>query len=136
MIFAARSSIRTSHAFRSTSTSAEDKQEFKVLGRSSPHVTEANNDRACIGERAWFPARGNIFPLVLAADAVRGASAPLKQRIKRMMIATRNCRTVANTLMIKVKNTRCSFLGQEKSNISTKKCSTLASRVEDSYVLA
>jgi hypothetical protein len=134
VIFAERSSIWTSDAFRSTTTSGEDKQRFKVLGRRDPHIAEANNDRARIGERAWFPASWKISLLVLAA--ARGESASAEAAHKRMMMATRNCRTLANTLMIKVKNTRCSFQGQGKSNISKKKCSILPSRVENPYVLA
>lgn len=77
-----------------------------------------------------------ISLLMLAVVLVRGGSASAEAEHKRMMIATRNCRSVANTFMIKVKNTRCSFLGQEKSNIFMEQCSTLASRVEDLYALA
>ena len=123
MIFAERSSIRTSDATRS-STSAEGKQESMVLSPSGPHVAEANIDRTFAGERGCFSASWTISLLVLAADVVRGESASAEAAHQRMMIATRNCRTVANTLIIKVKSTRCWFLGQEKLNISTKKCSS------------
>jgi hypothetical protein len=129
-------SNRTPDAFRSTITRAEVKPERKMRGRSGSLVGEANNGRACIGERVGFPTIWIISLLLLAVVLVCGESASAEAVHKRMMIATRNCRSAANTFMIKVKNTRCSFLGQEKSNIFMKKCSMLASRVEDSYVLA
>jgi hypothetical protein len=136
VIFAELPSIRTSDTFRSPIRRAEVKQETKALVGSGPYVAEANNDRACIRERAGFPTVWIISLLVLAAVVVRGGSASAEAEHKRMMIATKNCRSVANTFMIKDKNTRCSFLGQAKSNIFVNKCSALARRVEDSYVLA
>ena len=125
MIFAELPSIRTTDAFRSPIRRAGVEQEIKALGGSGPYVAEANNDRAYIGERADFPTVWFISLLVLAAVVVRSGSASAEAEHKRMMIATKNCRSVANTFMIKDKNTRCSFLSQEKSNIFVKKCSTL-----------
>ena len=126
MIFAELPSIRTTDAFRSPIRRAEVEQEIEALGGSGPYVAEANNDRACIGERAGFPRVWIISLLVLAAVVARGGSASAEAAHKRMMIATKNCRSVANTFMIKEKNTRCSFWSQEKSNIFVKECSTLA----------
>jgi len=125
VIVAELPSIRTTDLFRSPIRRAEVKQEIKALGGSGPYVAEANNDRACIGERAGFPTVWTIPPLVLAAVVVRGGSASAEAEHKRMTITTKTCRSVANKFMIKDKNTRCSFVGQAKSNILVKKCSTL-----------
>ena len=114
MIFAELPSIRTTDAFRSPIRRAGVEQEIKALGGSGPYVAEANNDRACIGERAGFPPVWIISLLVLVAVVVCIGSASAEAEHKRMMIATKNCRSVANTFMIKDKNTRCSFLSQRE----------------------
>jgi hypothetical protein len=123
-------------ALSSLSTGTEGEQEFKEIGRGDPHVAEANKDRACTCEMAWFPASWAKSMLVLAAAVVRSESAAAEAAQKRIMIATRKCRTVASVFMIKVNSTRRSFLSQEKTRHCCQEMFYTGPRVKDPYVLA
>ena len=106
VISAKRFSIRILDAHPVPSTGADGEDEVKLICESDAYAAEANRDRACTCEMAWSPENA-IKSMLVLAPMLRGENgAAAEPAQKRMMIATRNCRTVATTFMIKVNSTR------------------------------
>ena len=92
------------------------------MGRSGPDVKGATKDRACARGVVWLDASWIRWLLLLAGPAVSVEIARAEPEQNRTMIATRSCRTVASTSMIKVNSTRVRLRSHEQKNILANKC--------------